>query len=237
MCVVCVWGPGVPVRGVWGDDLSDGLPTILCIHDFGQDGSQFDSLLAALTGQAHVLAPDFAFKSEKWERGSEVMDPLVSTVLELLTWLGVGKVSCVVGADFGAAVAGAFKKAHKSRCASLVLYYARLDLDEKGWAAKKKADAMFETNLWMGPFCYYYNMLATAEKDRLLNAKGLGKCTLLFACSNAGRPDPKRTGMVSKMGLNIAKALNTDLIDSWKMPLAEVAQHVLKTASAKPKGK
>ena len=94
----------LPVRGAWGDP-SDGKPTILCIHDFGHDGSQFDAVLAALGESAHILAPSFGFKSEKFERGDEVMGPLVATVLELLTWLGVGKCACVYGVDFGACVA------------------------------------------------------------------------------------------------------------------------------------
>ena len=148
-------GKQLAVRGWWGGNGDDGLPTILCIHDFGRDGSQFDGLIAALSGSAHVLVPDFEFKSEKWERGADVMGPPVATCLELLTWLGVGKVSCIVGADFGAAVAGAFKKSHKTRCQSILLYFVRLDLDDKEWAAKKKSDGMFETNLWMGPLCYF----------------------------------------------------------------------------------
>ena len=41
----------LPVRGAWGSDASDGgKPTILCIHDFGHDASQFDGLIAALDG-------------------------------------------------------------------------------------------------------------------------------------------------------------------------------------------
>ena len=49
-------GRELPVRGSWGDDLTGGLPTILCIHDFGKDGSQFDGLLAALGGQAPLCS-------------------------------------------------------------------------------------------------------------------------------------------------------------------------------------
>ena len=50
---------------------------------------------------------------------------------ELLTWLGVMKVSCLVGVDFGGCVAGEFKRTHKARCAHVCLHYRRLDVDEK----------------------------------------------------------------------------------------------------------
>ena len=96
-----------------------------------------------------------------------------------------------------------------------------------------KADPMYETNLFFGPFCYYYNYFEKEEKNRGANSKGLGKSTLLFPCSNGGRPDPKRKGMMASMGSKIAGALKTELIDCWKMPADEVATHVLRAAGAK----
>lgn len=80
-------------------------------------------------------------------------------------------------------------------------------------------------------------MMEKDEKDRLSNCKGLaGKgVSVLFPCSNAGRPDPKKKGMVSTMGAKIANALNTDLIDCWKMPPEEVAKHVLKAVAGSKK--
>lgn len=160
------------------------------------------------------------------------MAPLLATVLELLTWLGVGRVSCAYGCDFGAVVAGAFKAAHKARCACLVLHFRRLDVDEKEYKARVKADPMYETTAWMGPWLYFYNMMEKVEKDRAKNAKGLGKLTLLFPCVNGGRPDPKKKGMTAAQGQKMAEALKTELVDCWKMPVDQLARHLMKAAGA-----
>ena len=139
----------------------------------------------------------------------------------------------VYGVDFGACVAGAFKVAHKARCGGLMVHYRRLDVDDKEWKAKAKADPMFETNFWMGPQLYYYNMMEKDEKKRTANSKGVGKVRFLYPCSNGGRPDPKQKGTQSQSGLKIAAALKTELIDCWKMPVDELAKHLMKAAGAK----
>eukprot|EP00929_Paragymnodinium_shiwhaense_P107061 TRINITY_DN73050_c0_g1_i1.p1 TRINITY_DN73050_c0_g1~~TRINITY_DN73050_c0_g1_i1.p1 ORF type:complete len:1438 (+),score=287.61 TRINITY_DN73050_c0_g1_i1:156-4469(+) len=212
-------GGVIPVRGCWEGD----SPVIVCLHDTGKDGSQFDDLIAECKGKARILAPTFTISSEKDPT------PYTAQVLAFFDWVGIAK-PVLVGRDYGAILCVSFKCAHPSRAGPLVLENQRQKMDAAGFKAKSKADPSYTLNQYMDCWTMLgdvsFGVNASKDKAAALNIKGLkGKPTVLWPCHFKGNHD--RTMQSQFMFKAVCKELKAKMVDSYGFAPKDVAKEVL----------
>jgi len=213
---VSLKGGPLSVRGSWQGD----GPVVICIHDFGSDGSQFDGVIALLAGETRVLALTLNMTTER-EDGH---DALHSTILELLDWLGVAK-PILFGRDFGAVICASFKVKHPTRAGLLILQNLHQDLDAPGYKKRMQKDPNYMMTQWMDCWNWIADVMEQDKSKVGINVKKLkGKALLFWPCHFKGVADTKRKHQ--QCGLLIEKVLKTKLVDSYGFKDAETVDQI-----------
>lgn len=116
-------------------------PTLLLIHGFPFDGRIWDGQLKALSGQAHVLAPDLpGFGETPPAEAQHTMQAYAEDCVALLDALDILEPVVVGGLSMGGYVALAFARHFGERVAGLVLASTRAGADsEEGKQSRDKA--------------------------------------------------------------------------------------------------
>lgn len=206
----------IHVKGSW----SGGGTAVICLHALNQTGSQFDGVINELQGQGRILAPNLEITTEK--------DPTIyhSKLLALLDWLGIAK-PVLYGRDMGAVVAASFKVAHPTRAGPLVLDNMTQKCDEAEYKKRMKANPDYVMKQWQDCWAWIADIMEKDKAKQGKNVKSLkGKVVLLWPCHFKGNPDPKMKN--SHMALAVAKALKTQVVDSYTFTDVEVAAEILK---------
>jgi len=168
------------------------------------------------------LAPTLQMTTER----DEGHPPLLAQLLSLLNWLGVAK-PVFLGRDFGAVLCCVFKKANPGRAGTLVLENQHQQLDAAEYKKRMKADPNYIMTAWQDCWTWIGDLMAKDKAKAGDNVKGMkGNKVLLWPCHFKGAPDPKLGKQ--QMAQVVAKALKTQIVDSYGFTDAEVAEHVLK---------
>jgi hypothetical protein len=215
-------GP-MEVIGSWGEGA--GERAVILLPGLNTKLESLRQLVNALAAQGcSVLAPKLSGKAEK------DLEADVEALAGLLDWLGLAQ-PVVYGRDWGAIRACRLKIAHPKRVKHLVLEDFHQKVDEKQYKERVKKDPNYVMQGMMGPFLWFFD--GTYPKN--LDGKGgknmqgfKGKATLLWPLHNKGKHDPRESTATFKFGQNIAKVVNTKLVDSFPMGDQEVAAEILK---------
>lgn len=217
---VCNTAAGdVAVRGDWTGE----GPVLVCLHDFGMDGSQFDGLIQELRGSVRVIAPTLQITNEK------VADAPLRTILALLDWLGVAR-SAIIGRDFGAIIAVAFKSAHPTRAGTLVLQNLRQHVTPAEYKAKLKKSPDWEMNQYMDCWMLLGDVpfgpgAVAGARDGLRHKTLKGKIVMLWPHHMKGAHDTRGSNQAAVK--NISKEIKRlQVIDSYGFSDADTAGHI-----------
>merc|ERR1712113_534470 len=93
----------------------------------------------------------------------------------------------------------------------------------------KEAARKGDMSIFGGVFNWFFDGAFPSKKDPPPgnNMKGWKyKADFLWPCHHGGRPDPKQTGSMAKIGLWYTKVAKAKLIDSFSMSDADTAGHI-----------
>eukprot|EP00927_Polykrikos_kofoidii_P012668 TRINITY_DN15488_c0_g1_i1.p1 TRINITY_DN15488_c0_g1~~TRINITY_DN15488_c0_g1_i1.p1 ORF type:complete len:1146 (+),score=209.29 TRINITY_DN15488_c0_g1_i1:69-3506(+) len=163
-----------------------------------------------------VLVPKLPGNAEK------ELDADMDALIALFDWLGVAQ-PVVYGHDWGAIRACKFKLLHPKRVKFVVLENRNGKMDEK---ESKEAMRKGDMSVFGGAFQWFFDGAFPSQKDPPpgKNMKGWKwKTDFLWPCHNNGKPDTRKTGMMSKLGTWYVRIAKGNMIDSFTLNDNDIA--------------